>query len=125
MMLVHFGSRIEGSEAAVRLPVTAAALPGGDLGLDRLVVAIDREGQLVAEGTTMNKKTAVRWWRERGEARRKGQQIVGDGRDELPTLVVIRADRDARYGAIRSVISQAQSQGFGRFTLVVRREEEP
>ena len=36
MMLVHFGTRLEGATKAVRLPVAPAALPGSDLTFDRL-----------------------------------------------------------------------------------------
>ena len=44
MMLIHFGTAIEGATAAVRLPTAPAALPGGDLTLDRLVVLMDAGG---------------------------------------------------------------------------------
>ena len=36
MMLVHFGTRLEGATKAVRLPVAPAAFPGSDLTFDRL-----------------------------------------------------------------------------------------
>ena len=50
MMLIHFGTRIEGATRAVKLPVTPAALPGADLAIDRLTVAIDDRGRLLVEG---------------------------------------------------------------------------
>jgi biopolymer transport protein ExbD len=49
MMLIHFGNKIEGETAAIKLPTAPAALPGGDLGLDRLVVGVDAQGNLIAE----------------------------------------------------------------------------
>ena len=126
MMLVHFGSRIEGESAAIRLPVAPAALPGADLGLDRLIVAVDRRGQLVAEGSARAGDAATLWWVDQAKKRREGHQILGGGpAEELPTQVVIRADRDASYGDVRKALALAQSHGFARFTLVVLNEDRP
>jgi len=125
MMLVHFGSRIEGEETSVRLPVAAAALPSGDLGLDRLVVAVDREGRLLVDGEARSGASASAWWSERAAKRQEGRRIAGGPGDELPTLVVIRADRDAPYGEVRRTLATAQASGFARFTLVVLRPEAP
>ena len=47
MMLIHFGTRLEGATRAVKLPVAPAALPGADLALDRITVVIDDRGRLV------------------------------------------------------------------------------
>ena len=46
MMLVHFGTRLEGATKAVRLPLAPAALPGSDLTFDRLSVVMDARGRL-------------------------------------------------------------------------------
>jgi biopolymer transport protein ExbD len=123
MMLVHFGTRIEGETRAVRLPIAPAALPGGDLGLDRLVVAVDRQGRLLAEDEARTGKAAASWWSDQAKRRREGHRIVGGPGEELPTIVVIRADRDASYGAVRTTLAQAQTSGFAHFSLVVLREE--
>ena len=50
MMLIHFGTKLEGSTKSIRLPVAPAALPGADLGIDRLVVGLDRTGRLMVRG---------------------------------------------------------------------------
>ena len=47
MMLVHFGTRLEGSTRQVRLPLAPAALPGSDLTFDRLSVVLDAQGRLL------------------------------------------------------------------------------
>src|SRR5437899_13023606 len=64
MMLIHFGTRIEGATRAVRLPVTPAALPGSDLALDRLTVAIDDRGRLLVGGEAREGPAAGAWWAE-------------------------------------------------------------
>lgn len=125
MMLVHFGTRVEGSDEFVRLPVAPAALPGSDLALERLVVSIDEDGRLVVDGHALEGVSASRWWDEQARIRRDEQKALGGPGEELPTLVVIRADRRTDYGSVRKTMAEAQRLGFARFTLVVIREVRP
>ena len=125
MMLIHFGTRIEGATRAVKLPVTPAALPGADLAIDRLTVAIDDRGRLLVEGEAREGSAAETWWAEQAEKRRGGlENIGGPASEELPTVVVVRADRRATYGAVRRALASAQGQGFAHFSLVVLRSPE-
>jgi biopolymer transport protein ExbD len=126
MMLIHFGNKLEGESTSIRLPTAPAALPGGDLGLDRLVVSVDASGKLVADGGSYDEASAAPWWAEKAKARRAGRATLGAGGDEeLPTLVVVRADKEASYGAVRRLLVAAQEQGFAHFTLVVLRGANP
>ena len=140
MMLIHFGTKLEGETKQVRLPVAPAALPGTDLGLDRLGAAIDARGRLLADDQPVDESAAARWWDAQARRRREGQEILGDRRNvptkadfdpagsvaELPTLVVIRADKDAPYGAVRKTLQLAQEHGFAHFSLIVlSREPKP
>src|SRR5271167_2482336 len=72
MMLVHFGSRLEGSNRAVRLPVAPAALPGSDLTFDRLPVSLDQRGGLRYGGRVLLGAAASAWWAEQAKIRRAG-----------------------------------------------------
>ena len=65
MMLIHFGTKLEGATKAVRLPVAPAALPGGDLAIDRLVVVLDARGA---------------WWSRGASSRGRGPRRGGPGR---------------------------------------------
>ena len=126
MMLIHFGSQVEGAAQEVRLPVAPAALPGSDLALERLAVAIDAEGRLIADdGRALEGRDASAWWAEQARERRDRQKALGGPAGELPTVVVVRADREAQYGDVRRALATAQAQGFARFTLVVVREVAP
>jgi biopolymer transport protein ExbD len=131
MMLIHFGTRLEGATRAVRLPVAPAALPGADLPLDRLTVALDDQGRLLTdagkkggEGSleARDGPAAEAWWAEQAELRRGGQETLGGPTsEELPTVVIVRADRRASYGAVRRALAAAQQRGFAHFSLVVLR----
>src|SRR5215207_261722 len=69
MMLIHFGTKLEGATKEVRLPVAPAALPGGDLAFDRLMAAIDKEGRLLVDGEKLEGAAAQRWWAEQAKLR--------------------------------------------------------
>ena len=142
MMLVHFGSRLEGADREVRLPVAPAALPGSDLTFDRLAVALDARGGLRVGGQVLEGAKASAWWAEQARARRAGLELLepgqsgpdgtaaptstaGPGSDELPTVVIVRADRDASYGMVRRTLAEAQERGFANFSLVVLLRNQP
>jgi biopolymer transport protein ExbD len=125
MMLVHFGTRLEGATKAVRLPIAPAALPGSDLTFDRLGVAMDARGQLLVEGRALDEEAASAWWADQAKTRRAGLETLGEpaaaARDDLPTVVILRADKAASYGAVRRALAEAQEKGFAHFSLVVLR----
>jgi biopolymer transport protein ExbD len=147
MMLVHFGTRLEGANRAIRLPVAPAALPGSDLTIDRLPVSLDARGGLRVGTQVLSGDAATAWWAAQAKLRRAGLELLpsdvaagaqgealegrraavesseGPGFDELPTVVILRADREASYGAVRRTLTEAQEQGFARFSLVVLRSE--
>ena len=126
MMLIHFGSKLEGETRAVSLPTAPAALPGGDLALDRLVVAVDQTGRLLVEGSALDEASAAPWWTGQAKVRREGQAATGvEATAELSTLVVVRADKAASYGTVRRMLVAAQEAGFAHFTLVVLRGGNP
>jgi len=124
MMLIHFGTRLEGSTRVVKLPVAPAALPGADLALDRLTVSVDDRGRLLAAGKALEGAAAEAWWSEQAALRRGGREALGAPADELPTVVIVRADRRASYGAVRRTLGSAQQRGFAHFSLVVLRSPE-
>ena len=135
-MLIHFGTKIEGASAAIRLPTTPAALPGGELGLDRLVVGVDAQGRLLADGESFEARNSAPWWAEQARKRHAGQASLSNTDrfapsterytpGELPTLVVVRADKEASFGTVRGLLTAAQEAGFARFSLIVMRGATP
>jgi biopolymer transport protein ExbD len=124
MMLVHFGTRLEGATKSVRLPVAPAALPGSELTFDRLSVAMDAQGRLLVEGRSLDDEAASAWWADQAKTRRAGLETMGEpaaASDDLPTVVILRADRAASYGSVRRALAEAQDKGFAHFSLVVLR----
>jgi biopolymer transport protein ExbD len=111
----------------VRLPLAPAALPGSDLTFDRLSVVLDARGRLQVDGRWLDEEAAAAWWAQQAKARKAGLEALGDrgaAAEELPTVVIVRADRAASYGAVRRTLATAQEQGFAHFSLVVLRRRE-
>jgi biopolymer transport protein ExbD len=121
MMLIHFGTRLEGATRTVRLPTAPSALPGADLALDRLVVIIDTQGRLLVDDRALEATEAEAWWAEQATRRREGQETLGGPVEDLSTVVIVRADKDAPYSTIRRTLATAQARGFAHFSLVVLR----
>jgi biopolymer transport protein ExbD len=118
LMLIHFGSRLEGVRRDIRLPVAPAALPTGELGSDLLFVGLDAEGRLLVADRPepLEPPETDAWWAEQARQRHQAATL-----DKLGTEVVVRADRGARYGAVRRTLATAQTHGFHWFSVVVQR----
>ncbi len=126
MMLVHFSTGLEGATKEVRLPLAPAALPGTDLTFDRLTVVMNAKGRLLIRGKVLDDDKAAAWWASEAKARRAGLETLAKGTPadiELPTVVILRADRAASYGAVRRALADAQERGFAHFSLVVLRSQ--
>ena len=126
MMLVHFGTRLEGATKAVRLPLAPAALPGTELTFDRMYVTMNAQGRLLVKGRVLDDEATTNFWSTEAKSRRAGLETLGEGataESELPTVVILRADRSASYGAVRRALAEAQDKGFAHFSLVVLRSE--
>src|SRR5580658_7415193 len=77
MMLVHFGTRLEGATKAVRLPLAPAALPGTELTFDRMYVAMNSRGQLLVKDRVLDDQAASTFWATEARARRAGLETLG------------------------------------------------
>jgi biopolymer transport protein ExbD len=125
MMLVHFGSKVDESKLAVKLPVAPAALPGADPGLDRLTVSLDATGRLVSASEEVPESLQAAWWSKQAAIRREGTELLNLPAATLATRVLVRGDRRLPYGRMRRTLAESQQAGFGQFSLIVSRKEEP
>ena len=121
MLVINFSS--ENYDQRVRLPVAESAKPMDDsqrMAEDRLVLNVDTEGHLLIGGEVQPLHKALQTIKHQADLVRLNMRAAGtkvDASGSLPTTIVFRADRDATFGSLISLIKACQSNGFRKFSL--------
>jgi biopolymer transport protein ExbD len=116
MLVINFKSAQ--LDLNLKLPVIASARPvdtGGDT--DLLVLNINRDGQLTVYNTPRDLESFIAGEAQSSllAARRKDPKL--ESGDDLPTTVVIRADKATPFRLLNRVIKTCQEHGFRNFSL--------
>jgi biopolymer transport protein ExbD len=124
MLVVNF----KGAEAdlTLQLPVLGSARPVDTDGQEKLLVLnIDSEGRLKVYGVVQDFDQFIAT-----QARLQADAIATANKDfkygdELPTTVVVRADKATPFGLLNEIVKTCQEHGYRKFALnaVNRREE--
>ncbi len=123
MLVINFkGAQIDMN---LKLPVIGSARPVDTKGQqDLLVLNIDSEGALTVYGTPRDIDSYVASEAQASLlAARRNNPALESG-DELPTTVVIRADRSTPFRLLNRVIQTCQKYGFRNFSLKAMNREE-
>jgi len=116
MLVVNF--KAASLDLSLKLPVVGSARPV-DLNEDpdRMVLYINDQGQLMVFGKVQDLEQYVRQGAQSTRELRRlmGRPLADDA--ELPTTVVIRADRTTPFSEINRVLKFCQAQGFRKFSL--------
>ena len=106
----------------LKLPVVGSALPvdkGGTV--DILVLNVDKKGQLklYQRAQDIHKYILSEAQAAMLAAKKKESSKYKDIKpgEELPTIVVIRADKDTQFRDVNRVIKECQDHGFRNFAL--------
>jgi biopolymer transport protein ExbD len=109
----------------LRLPVVGSARPVESQGVESLLVLnIDKEGNLIVYGQPRPIKDYIA--KEANAsliAARRTLPDIQEGQD-LPTIVVVRADRNTPCRLFNNVIRECQARGFRKFALKCMNKEE-
>lgn len=106
----------------LKLPVVGSALPvDTNSSMDILVLNVDKQGQLKLYKQAVD---IPKYIREEAQAAVLAAKVKPSGQfkdlkfgDELPTIVVIRADKDTAFRDVNRVIVECQNNGFRQFAL--------
>jgi len=116
MLVINFKSA--SMDLSLRLPVVGSARPVDTQGREELLILnINSKGELHVYGVPKDIEKYVA-----GEAQasllaaRRTNPNIQSG-DELPTTVVIRADRDIQFRLLNKVITCCQQHGYRKFSL--------
>ena len=122
MLVINFSN--ENYDQRVRLPVAGSARPveAGEKGVgeDRLVLNIDRQGHLIMSGRVMPQQQALEEIKHQADLVKLNLRSAGvklNKTGDLPTTIVLRADRETPFSSLFSLITACQANGFRKFAL--------
>jgi biopolymer transport protein ExbD len=124
MLVVNFKSAQ--LDMNLTLPVVASARPvdtGGQQ--DLLVLNVNRDGQLTVYNTPKDIESYIAGEAHSSFLAAKRANPALEPGDELPTTIVIRADKSTPFSLLNRVIQVCQEHGFRSFSLkAMNREDE-
>jgi biopolymer transport protein ExbD len=124
MLVINFQSAQ--MDLSLKLPVVGSARPVETKGQESLLVLnVDANGELRVYGlpqTSIESYLAGEAVACLMEARRKNPDLKQG--DELPTTVVIRADKSVPFRLLNRVIKTCQTHGFRKFALRAMNKQE-
>ena len=121
MLVINFSN--DNYDVRVKLPIAGSARPMDEsqtISDDHLVLNIEKNGHLLADGKSMFLAQAIGFIKNQAEMTRRSLNTVGKqltAGDSLPTTVILRADRDTPFDSLFSLINACQVHGFRKFAL--------
>ncbi len=120
MLVINFSN--DNYDQRVKLPVAGSAQPVEDgqksAGEDRLVLNISKQGHLLINGKDLPTEQAYAEIKRQATLIRYNLKAAGVKKsDDLPTTIVLRADRDTEFTNLFGLITSCQAQGFRKFAL--------
>jgi biopolymer transport protein ExbD len=114
MLVINFqGAALDQS---LKLPVLGSAKPAG-AEESLLVLNIDKGGQLKVYGVPQDVKKYIAHEARMEELKMSAQDKNYKKGDELPTTVVIRADKSTPFKLLNDVVKVCQEHGYRKFSL--------
>ncbi len=124
MLVINFKAAT--MDLSLRLPVVGSARPVESRGEDLLILNIDKNGTLRLYGNEVKDIPAYIATEAQASllAARRFKPELQSG-DELPSLVVIRADKEMPFSLLYRVLVSCQENGFRNFSFKAlnRRQE--
>ena len=123
MLVINF--KAASLDLNLKLPVIGSARPVDTKGQESLLILnIDKDGSINVYGRSQPVKEYIA--REAAVAQSAALLSVPGWQvgQELPTMVVIRADRSTRTKLVYRVIQECQQNGFRKFALKALNREE-
>ena len=124
MLVINF--KTAAMDLDLKLPVVGSARPVDTQGQeDLLILNINSQGQLRVYGQLVNNVPSYIANEAQASllvARRNNPQVKSG--DELPSTVVIRADKSTPFAMLNQIIEACQTNGYRKFALKAMNKEE-
>ena len=116
MLVINFQSAA--LDMSLKLPVVGSARPVATQTEDLMVLNVNGKGQVKINSRTIEPEAFLS--REAQFTRKRIQAETGkklNAGDELPTLIVVRADQKTPFDLLNKVLTECQKNGFRKFAL--------
>jgi biopolymer transport protein ExbD len=125
MLVINFNN--ENFDATIKLPVAGDARPVENVKAedDLLILNINSSGNLMWNGKELGAELAAKEINLYAQLARRNAEVLGrklKAGDNLPTTVIVRADRGTPFADFYSLIKACQANGFSRFSLKAMKE---
>lgn len=123
MLVINF--KAASLDLSLKLPVVGSARPVDTKGQEELLILnIDTRGKVNVYGVSKDPASYIAGEAQASliSARRKKPDIKFG--DDLPTTVVIRADKSTTFNLLNNVIKVCQDHGYRKFALKAMNKEE-
>jgi biopolymer transport protein ExbD len=115
MLVINF--QTAALDMSLKLPVVGSARPTDKGSADLLVLNVNTKGELMVYGRVQDPLKFLA-----SEALSTRRRLELDGKkvkagDELPTLIVVRADFKTPFDLLNKVLTECQKHGFRKFAL--------
>ena len=115
MLVINF--KAASLDLSLRLPVVGSARSVDTEGVDLLILNIDKEGQLNVYGSPRDIPTYIKAEAKASFESAKRENRKFDKKDDLPTTIVVRADKQTPFSLLNVLIKSCQDNGFRKFAL--------
>jgi len=125
MLVINF--KTASMDMSLRLPAVGSARPAEIRGIDLVVLNVDRRGTLRVFGNEIRDIGGYIAQEAQASllAARRYNPALNPG-DDLPSMIVIRADKRTPFRLLNRVLVACQENGFRNFSLkALSRREEP
>lgn len=116
MLVINF--KAASLDMTVKLPVAESARPVDTKGQeDLLILNIDSKGDLNVYGQLKDVESYMRNEAQASLLLARSTNPAAKVGDDLPTTIVIRADKTTTFQMVNRIIKTAQTHGFRKFAL--------
>ena len=104
-------------DLTLKLPVVGSARSVDSEGVDLLILNIDQKGTLNIYGIPRDIAAYIKAEAKASFESAKRKDSTFDKKDDLPTTIVVRADKQTPFSLLNVVIKTCQDNGFRKFAL--------
>lgn len=118
MMVANFA--MEQVNTDIMLPVAQSARPTDKREADVLYLNVNSEGKVIAVGRNepLSRLDEIEFYlKDEAEAYRREARARGESGDEIKRIAIIRADKNADYAQVYTLLQVCKKVGFRRLQL--------